>query len=59
MAANDDNVVYVPNWVHFFNAHVLPSDGGLDSISPDGQTTTNSIKLVIANPQYEGTYKIL
>ena len=54
MAANDDGVEYWPNWVHFFNAHVLPSGGGLASVDPSAQTNANSIKLVIANPQYEG-----
>jgi hypothetical protein len=66
VAANDDGVTYVPNWVHFFNAHVLPSGGGLASVDPGAQTNANSIKLVIANPQYEGlgwlnfvaTYKV-
>jgi hypothetical protein len=71
--ANEDEVVYSPNWVHFFNAHVLPSKGKGASLVPrvndvidpaDGSVTTPavknyvddtySIKLVMANPQYEG-----
>ena len=53
--ANLDSVTYEPNWVHFFNAHVLT--GGpttTSSVPPDQQSDTNAIKLVIANPQYEG-----
>ena len=45
------------NWVHFFNAHVLVSSGTGGhgaSIDPTLQTDLNSIKLVMANPQYEG-----
>jgi hypothetical protein len=56
-AANLDGVEYAPNWVHFFNAHVLPhsASGSMGSVNPDGgQTDGNSIQLVMANPQYEG-----
>lgn len=52
--ANLDGVVYDPNWVHFFNAHVLVSGGKGLSTNPSNQADTNSIKLVMANPQYEG-----
>jgi hypothetical protein len=54
--ANLDGVTYDPNWVHFFNAHVLPSGGKGMSTNPDGgvHSSSNSIKLVMANPQYEG-----
>jgi len=55
VAANSDGIVYAPNWVHFFNAHVLPGQGaGQGSLDPNTQTDANSIRLVMANPQYEG-----
>merc|ERR1719245_2224328 len=66
--ANSDGVVYSPNWVHFFNAHVLPSKGKGASLVPRKNSVAEpaadavnyytddsaSIQLVMANPQYEG-----
>jgi hypothetical protein len=51
------SAIYDPNWVHFFNAHVLPTASFPMSTDPNAQDPSpggNSIKLVIANPQYEG-----
>ena len=52
-------ISYVPNWVHFFNAHLLaggdidqstaPVAGSYSTLSSD-----RNARLVIANPQYEG-----
>jgi hypothetical protein len=67
-AVVDTSISYVPNWVHFFNAHLLVS-GDTDSINlstapsvsgtadaGDGYANISTVnaKLVIANPQYEG-----
>jgi len=65
-----EGATYVPNWVHFFNAHLLV--GGIISrstVPPAGgyiSTTAINANVVIANPQYEGlgflnfiaTYKV-
>jgi len=71
--ANADNSVYVPNWVHFFNAHLLVGGSVSQSTAPVATTGytaaasgTINAKVVIANPQYEGlgflnfiaTYKV-
>jgi hypothetical protein len=48
------DAIYDPNWVHFFNAHVLPTGSFPISTVPNTQDGTNSIRLVMANPQYEG-----
>ncbi len=67
-----DGTVYVPNWVHFFNAHLLVGGTISKSTVPaaDGYATsaadTINANVVIANPQYEGlgflnfiaTYKV-
>jgi len=73
-AITDTNISYVPNWVHFFNAHLLVG-GNIDkSTAPDAsdvydntaKSAERNARVVIANPQYEGlgylnfiaTYKV-
>lgn len=57
-------ITYVPNWVHFFNAHLLvggsigqstaPAVGAAPANTGYSTKTNVNAKLVIANPQYEG-----
>ncbi|CBY30737.1 unnamed protein product [Oikopleura dioica] len=68
-----DGTVYVPNWVHFFNAHLLVGGAISQSTIPvvengysSSAASTINANVVIANPQYEGlgflnfiaTYKV-
>ena len=54
IAATPD-ATYIPNWVHIFNAHVLPKKSGGStphvSSAPAAATDANGIRIVIANPQ--------
>jgi hypothetical protein len=61
-AVVDTSISYVPNWVHFFNAHLLVG-GDIDkSTAPIAvdryggtvQSPKRNARVVIANPQYEG-----
>ena len=54
IAATPD-ATYIPNWVHIFNAHVLPKKSGGSTphanTMPASSTDSNGIRIVIANPQ--------
>jgi len=55
-------ISYVPNWVHFFNAHLLAGGDIGKSTAPvatdrygnAAQSAKRNARVVIANPQYEG-----
>ncbi|CAG5102201.1 Oidioi.mRNA.OKI2018_I69.chr1.g188.t1.cds [Oikopleura dioica] len=63
-AVVDTNIDYVPNWVHFFNAHLLvggvvsgstaPAVSGTGDAGTGYSSEQSNANLVIANPQYEG-----
>merc|ERR1712127_86161 len=58
-AVEDTAISYVPNWVHFFNAHLLAGGNIGKSTAPASdryasKSADKNARVVIANPQYEG-----
>jgi len=58
-AVTNTAISYLPNWVHFFNAHLLAGGDIGKSTAPASdryasKSADKNARVVIANPQYEG-----